>query len=294
MENLNKQQLILLALLVSFVTSIATGIVTVSLMDQAPTGVVQTINRVVEKTIQTVTTPGKDTQTVVEKTVVVNPEDQIVSAVASTSQSVIRIYRTNTTPSTSGSNSMIFVGLGAVVTNDGIVATDNSLISEGGKYFTMTEDSKLLSLSVARAVFGEQIALLKIQNDSTNPIIFSKVPISTDDLKLGQTVIYMGGEAKDSVSTGIVSSLSVEEVGSSTSNSISTSTLATSTPTKISSIETSISSGFIDGGLLLNLSGELVGIKSIYMNSAKTDFFAPAVDIQNDLSFLTKQTPKTQ
>ena len=38
MEHLNKQQLILLTLLISFVTSIATGIVTVSLMDQAPQG----------------------------------------------------------------------------------------------------------------------------------------------------------------------------------------------------------------------------------------------------------------
>jgi hypothetical protein len=51
MNDLNKEQLILLALLISFVTSLATGIVTVSLMDQAPKNVVQTIKQVVERAV---------------------------------------------------------------------------------------------------------------------------------------------------------------------------------------------------------------------------------------------------
>ena len=203
--------MILLTLLVSFVTSIATGIVTVSLMNQAPVAVVQTINRVVEKTIETVTSPTKEIQTVVKETVMVNPEDQIVSAVERTAKSVMRIYRTNIDPS-SGSNSVVFVGLGAIVTNDGIVVTDNSLISEGGKYFTTTiNDDKLMDLSIVRSVSGEQLALLKIVNDTNEQIKFTKVPISANDLRLGQTVIYIGGEKKDVVSTGIVSSLSVRE-----------------------------------------------------------------------------------
>lgn len=287
MENLTKQQIILLTLLVSFVTSIATGIVTVALMNQAPIGVVQTINRVVEKTIETVTSPTKEIQTVVKQTVLVNSDDQIVSAVEKTSKSVIRIYRTNTDPS-SGLNSMVFVGLGAVVTDDGIIATDNSLISEGGKYFTTTGSDKLFDLSILRAVSGEQIALLKITNDAKNPITFSKVPVFGNDLKLGQTVIYVGGETKNTVSTGIISSLSAKEIKPADN---STSTVAT---TKISSIETSISSNFIAGGLLLNLSGELVGIKSTYMDSSKTGFFAPSGNVQDALSLLANSQKKTQ
>lgn len=54
MKDLNKSQLILLALLISFVASIAASIATVTLLQQAPPGVTQTINRIVEKTIETV------------------------------------------------------------------------------------------------------------------------------------------------------------------------------------------------------------------------------------------------
>jgi len=291
MENLTKQQLILLSLLVSFVTSIATGIVTVSLMNQAPVGVVQTINRVVEKTIQTVTGPAKETQTIVKETVVVNTDDQIVSAVEKNKNSMIRIYRINTDPS-AGSNSMLFVGLGVVVSSDGVVATDNNLISDGAKYFTTNSSSTLIDLSILRAVSGERIALLKIKNSSTNSIAFTAVNLSSNDLKLGQSVIYIGGETKDSVFTGIVSTLSAKE--SQSDNIVASTSSSTIVAAPIDSIETSISANFVSGGLLLNLSGELVGIKSIYMDSSKSDLFTPSQEIQNALNALTNSQKKAQ
>ncbi|MCX6757565.1 MAG: hypothetical protein NTZ44_01635 [Candidatus Nomurabacteria bacterium] len=51
-KELNKSQLILLALLISFVTSIATGISTVTLMQQAPSSVTTPITRIVKQTIE--------------------------------------------------------------------------------------------------------------------------------------------------------------------------------------------------------------------------------------------------
>ena len=73
MEHLTKAQIVLLTLFVSFVASMATGIVVVTLMDQAPDPVNQTITNVVERTIE------KITPTFVEKpgeTVIVKDEDR--------------------------------------------------------------------------------------------------------------------------------------------------------------------------------------------------------------------------
>jgi len=82
LEDLNKHQLILLTLLVAFVTSIATGIITYTLLQEAPVEVTQTINRVVERTIEKVVpaeggAPGE----VVREIQVVNEENLILESI---------------------------------------------------------------------------------------------------------------------------------------------------------------------------------------------------------------------
>lgn len=51
-KDLNKSQLILLAVLLSFITSIATGITTVTLMQQAPASVTVPVTRIVRETVE--------------------------------------------------------------------------------------------------------------------------------------------------------------------------------------------------------------------------------------------------
>lgn len=55
-EDLSKSQLLLLTVLVNFVVSIATGVLTVSLLDQAPATVTQTVDQVVDRTIENIAT----------------------------------------------------------------------------------------------------------------------------------------------------------------------------------------------------------------------------------------------
>ena len=77
-KDLNKSQLILLAILLSFITSIATGIVTVTLMQQAPESVTVPINRVIQQTVEKIQqVEGKTTV----QTVVVKEEDLVVDAI---------------------------------------------------------------------------------------------------------------------------------------------------------------------------------------------------------------------
>src|SRR3989344_2292848 len=83
-KDLNKSQLILLALLVSFVTSIATGITTVTLLQQAPESVTIPISRVVRETIEKVVPGDVITKT---ETVVIKEEDLQVGAIARASKS---------------------------------------------------------------------------------------------------------------------------------------------------------------------------------------------------------------
>jgi hypothetical protein len=138
MNDLNTQQIVLLCLLVSFVSSVATGITTVSLLDQAPEPVAQTINRVVERTIEKVVDPvvesvsnvatNRTPERVVE-TVVVNQEDLTVDAVEKNSKSLVRIYAVN---STTGSKT--FAGLGVVVSNDGKILTSSTILEMSRKF----------------------------------------------------------------------------------------------------------------------------------------------------------------
>ena len=83
-KDLNKSQLILLALLVSFVTSIATGITTVTLLQQAPESVTIPISRVVRQTIEKVVPGDVITKT---ETIVIKEEDLEVGAIATAQKS---------------------------------------------------------------------------------------------------------------------------------------------------------------------------------------------------------------
>src|SRR5450830_929470 len=78
-KDLNKSQLILLAVLLSFITSIATGITTVTLMQQAPVSFTAPVSRIIQQTVEKIQQVEGKTIT---QTVVVKEEDLVVDAIA--------------------------------------------------------------------------------------------------------------------------------------------------------------------------------------------------------------------
>src|SRR3989344_3354282 len=89
-KDLNKPQLILLAVLLSFVTSIATGITTVTLMQQAPSSFTTPVNRIIKQTVEKIQqVEGKTTV----QTVIVKEEDLVVDAIAKNKSAVFAITK---------------------------------------------------------------------------------------------------------------------------------------------------------------------------------------------------------
>lgn len=278
MEKLTKQQIVLVTLLVSFVTSIATGIVTVALMDQAPAGVTQTINRVVERTIEKVVTEpatGNNAAAVITReTIVVKEDDKIVESVDKNKKSVARIYTKSTDPSQG-----VFVGLGTIVSTDGLIATGDIFADQSGQYIVTIDNNKFYEIKVLAKSDTNRFYFLKIITNPEDKIVFTPVTFSdSNSLKLGQTVIAWGGAVRNSVSTGIVSSLvdvegKIDQTASTTSNTKD----VVAINTNINLVDS------IAGGPLLNLYGELVGLR-VSPNISDKYNFLPANLLKNEIN----------
>lgn len=218
MEDLNKNQVVLLTLLVSFVTSIATGIVTVTLMDQAPPGFTQTINKVVEKTIQTIL-PGENQVTTVVKETIVKEGDLVANAVEKSLKNLVQIKAVD------GEGAEISLSMGVIVSGDGYVVTDKSNI-DGNRNNLVIQYGKVSFAADIIEDDKNEFAILKIGKavsagggaaSTTNASAVSFIPVSSTDsnnIRLGQLVIALGGETGDTVVTGIVSRLEMTSADS--------------------------------------------------------------------------------
>lgn len=252
MEDLTKTQIVLLTLLVSFVTSIATGIITVSLLSQAPESVTQTINRVIEHTIEKVVPPDSDTAnsntTTVKEVTIVKEEDAILSSIDKVTQAVVRINSPTIIPGPGE-----FYAMGVIVTKDGYVLSDKRNLIQGGVYAVTLSDGTVLSANLIGADPDNHLAVFKIIPDAEHADKFHFVAPSKNELKLGQSVIAVQGKEKNSVSVGRVVSINshTEKDESGADIKVQYSVMTDLSP----SSET-------QGGPLLNLSGELVGLKT--------------------------------
>lgn len=250
MEHLTRSQIVLLTLFVSFVSSMATGIVVVTLMQQAPEPVWQTITNVVEKTIE------KAVPTIVEKpgkTVVVKDEDLVVAAIERNTKSVV-VFNT---PGAAGE--ILPAGVGVIVSAGGLVVTDRANFNNG--LLTTTVNGAKYTLEVVQGgnegvlVLGKLVPQAPLAT-STPPTVFAPVTFGNPGaLKVGQTSIVIGGRDGKTATTGLINRFDTytttnkdtkEETTILDNIGLSTRFAATS-----------------NGAPIITLSGEVVGIVSI-------------------------------
>lgn len=272
MEDLTKTQLILLCLLVSFVTSIGTGVITFSLLSEAPQTVTQTINRVVERTIEKVVPSVVDNKTTTKEvtTVVVKEEDLVIDAISKNTKSLVRIV--------SGSTK-IFYGLGIILDKEGYIVTDSGGFNPETSYEALLDDEKSFKISKVDTKDQSSIMIFKIKKDKDDKTEFIPASLgNSDGLQLGQSVIAMSGTMEDlAVTTGRISLLKKMGV------------TATSTG-YVGIIETdmTIADG-TTGGPLLNLSGQVVGLSTLAAGSIQSGNFIPISLVQKALSAINAE-----
>lgn len=254
MEELTKQQLILLALLVSFVTSIATGIATVSLLDQAPPQVTRVINRVVERTVETVTPSNQSASavnTVKEETVVVRDDELITESIAKASQSIVRV----------ADRDGVVQAFGFVVNKDGTLLASTENISDGSTYTVILPGGGEARARVVDRYPDQNVATFSLESIPDGVTLVPLTVASEQNIQLGNSVIVVSGIERNQVSMGIISRF---DQGTPTEGS---------TAPTITGIYTNIADTDIRAGTpLLNLFGEVIGVRTY----AASPGFTPA------------------
>lgn len=263
LEELTKSQIILLVLLVSFVTSIATGIVTVSLLAQAPPAITQTVNRIVERTVETVVPAENQTAAVVTKetTVVVKEDDLITQSITESFGKVARIHEGTSTSSP-------IIALGALV-GQGTLVTDLSQVS--GEH-AVDIGSDTFRFVVSAKVPEAGIALMTATG--TAPTVSAFKVIDAGSIKLGQTLIGLYGARSDRVAMNILSGVGeLVKVGKGDS------------ATSVRALTTTIDSTLTAGSPVITIFGELAGISTAVSRTDSRGAFVAYADIA---AFLAK------
>lgn len=253
-EQLSKSQIVLLTLLVSFMTSIATGIVTVSLMDQAPPAIAQTVNRVIERTVETVA-PAKQNQAAAsvvtqEKTVVVKEQNLISQAVERISPSIVRVFTTS-------QESPVFLGMGFVLDSSGTIVTDIAALDDRAEAMITLSDGTSVRAFVTKRDKDLGIAFLSATTSERTP---RYVPVTFAMARpvLGETIVALAGKTVPRIANGLVTAL------------------PPATENSAPMIDTDIASeSIIAGSIIINTEGNVVGVSTgVSRTSSRSVFIA--------------------
>lgn len=237
-EHLSKTQIVLLVLLCTFVASIATGIVTVALLAQAPPAVTQTVNHIIQRTVETVAPSTGEPTTIKETTVVVKEDELLSSSISSAFGKLGVVHETDAT-----SSPVIALGIpiGALLLTDASVVTDVHAVEIGGVTLLYGVEKKISEVGVV---------VLKLMDGG-------KVPVGprvgdTGQIKLGQSVVVLPSASGARVGIGAVTArYTIGRVDGGDEEII------------IRAIDTNIGGKIAAGAPLLNAFGDVIGISTM-------------------------------
>ena len=235
-EHLTKSQIVLLALLCTFVASIATGIVTVSLLAQAPPAVTQTVNHIIQRTVESVVPSTNTTTTVKETTVVVKEDELLSSTIASSFVKVGTVYEgsATTTP---------VVALGTPVGN--FLITDSSVVGE--KH--IVEFGDLTAFYTFKARYSEVGVTILVLSDGKAPTGFRVADVA--QTKLGQSVVALPTASGTRVGIGAITArYNLGRIGEGADEVV------------VRAIDTNIGGSVTVGAPLFNVFGDLLGVST--------------------------------
>jgi hypothetical protein len=264
-EKLTKSQIVLLTLLVSFVTSIATGIVAVTLMEQAPPAITQTVNRIVERTVEKVI-PSAEGQvaaasTIAPQQVIVREGELIAKAVAAIDPSIVRLY----TPGKDevGKDIQLFVGIAIVANSGGVLLADAGTPS--GSLTGLRSDGIEVPLTVMERTEGSKI--IKLQGATSTEITvegkkekkdltWAPATFKAALSSIGETVVVISGRTSTKIGAGIITASDDSDI-------------------KKQTLETNIAAeAYVAGSPLLSTDGHVIGMATREMREAGVGFLA--------------------
>ena len=299
MEDLNKQQFIVLVILVSFVSSLFTGIVTVSLMNQAPKTITQTIQKVIERSasLENFQQPlqkeeaqeleiGALSRDVLIGDIVNRVSPAAVSVIATKDIPIIERYFVNPFPDdffgkifpelqvpqyrqNGTEKRQVSSGTGFFISDDGFLVTNKHVVADkDAEYSIVTLEGKTMSAKVIARDPLHDMAVLKIDPPAGGK--FSFIPLgNSDSVKIGQTAIAIGnalGEFQNTVSIGVISGLKRNVTASGSGGGVEE-------LTDVIQTDAAINPGN-SGGPLLNLKGEAIGLNTAIAQGAQNIGFA--------------------
>ncbi|MFC1700747.1 S1C family serine protease [Patescibacteria group bacterium] len=181
---------------------------------------------------------SKSGTTIINKT-----EEIVITENIAVEEAVHKINSCLTVVQLYKNNELIKQGSGIIVTNDGLIVTATDLVLSGKyRYSVVLSDGTSIDGEVIKRDLNNNLALIKIQLSNLPVVAFEGL----DSLRLGQRIILLGAQIIDNVFYRFVNVGTVRGIGS-----------------KILSINLDEKNSSANGGPLINIKGEVIGLNIV-------------------------------